>query len=343
MFKMKKASFIAFLGAILLLGSCKDIIEKDISGDTPVVILPQVNDTVSVNPVHFKWEAMSGATKYHLEVVSPSFADLEVYALDSIVTGTNFYIGLDSAEYQFRITALNAGYESKTSAPYTFWVGTSAGGSNNGGVVLDVPSQNAYVNETFDGQFKWINLPGTNTYTFELHQGTSFAGPLLDPADQLGTVSVFSYTGAQLNEDTYCWGVKSYLSNGNETAYTKRVFYVDTTDPGVATMVTPITNSTASLSLNPDVAFSWTFPSNFGTGPNAVPSPLKARLQLSTTTNFSTIAATRNYNAAQTSASEDLNALGLATGMYYWRIIVLDEAGNIGDTPSTYHSLLVTN
>jgi hypothetical protein len=339
MFKMKTASFIAFLGALLFLGSCKDIIEKDISNATPVIILPQVNDTVDVNPVHFKWEAMSGATKYHLEVVSPSFADPEVYALDSIVTGTNFFFGLDSAEYQFRITALNAGYESKTSAPYTFWVGTSAGGSNNGGVVLDVPSQNAYLNETFDGQFKWINLPGTDTYTFELHKTNSFAGQLLDIADQLGTVSVFSLSGAQLNEGEYCWGVKSYLSNGNETAYTKRVFYVDTTDPGVATLIAPVSNTTASLSANPDVTFSWTFPTNSG----IIQSPLKARLQFSATTNFSAIAATRNYNSAQTSATEDLNNLSLPAGMYYWRIIVLDDAGNIGDTPASFNSLLVTN
>ncbi|MDH4471092.1 MAG: hypothetical protein QE487_00710 [Fluviicola sp.] len=336
---MKKASFIAILGALVFLGSCKDIIEKDISGDTPVVILPQVNDTVDVNPVHFKWEEMSGATKYHLEIVSPSFADLEVYALDSIVTGTNFFFGLDSAEYQFRITALNAGYESKTSVPYTFWVGTSAGGSNNGGVVLDVPSQNAYLNETFDGQFKWINLPGTNTYTFELHKTNAFSGQLLDIADQLGSVSIFSLSGAQLDEGEYCWGVKSFLSNGNETAYTKRVFYVDTTDPGVATLVAPVSNTTASLSLNPDVTFSWTFPTNSG----IIQSPLIARLQFSTTTNFSAIVATRNYNSAQTSAAEDLNNLSLPAGMYYWRIIVLDEAGNIGDTPTTFNSLLVTN
>lgn len=335
---MKKTSFIAILGALVFLGSCKDIIEKDISGDTPVVILPQVNDTVDANPVHFKWEEMSGATKYHLEIVSPSFADLEVYALDSIVTGTNFFFGLDSAEYQFRITALNAGYESKTSVPYTFWVGTSSGGSNNG-VLLDVPSQNAYLNETFDGQFKWINLAGTNTYTFELHKTSAFSGQLLDIADQLGSVSIFSLSGTQLDEGEYCWGVKSFLSNGNETAFTKRVFYVDTTDPGVATLVAPVSNSTASLSVNPDVTFSWTFPTNSGT----IQSPLKARLQFSTTTNFAAIVATRNYNSAQTSATEDLNNLGLPAGMYYWRIIVLDEAGNVGDTPTTFNSLSVTN
>lgn len=336
---MKKASLITLLGTLLFLGSCKDIIEKDISGDTPVVILPQVNDTVDANPVHFKWEAMSGATKYHLEVVSPSFADLEVYALDSIVTGTNFFIGLDSAEYQFRITALNAGYESKTSTPFTFWVGTSAGGSNNGGVVLDEPAQNAYLNESFNGEFNWINLPGTTTYTFELHKTNAFSGQLLDIADQLGSVSIFSFTGAQLNEGTYCWGVKAYLSNGGETIYSKRVFYVDTTDPGTATLVAPVANTTVSLSFNPSVAFSWAFPANSGT----VQSPFSARIQLSTTTNFSNLAFTRDYNPEQTSATENLNTIGLSAGMYYWRIIVLDEAGNIGDTPTGYNSLVVTN
>ncbi len=336
---MKKASFIAFLGALLFLGSCKDIIEKDISDDTPMVILPQVNDTVDNNPVHFKWEALSGATKYHLEVVSPSFTDLEVYALDSIVTGTNFFFGLDSAEYQFRITALNAGYESKTSVPYTFWVGTSAGGSNNGGVVLDEPAHNAYVNETFTGEFSWFNLSGTDTYTFELHKTNSFSGQLLDIADQLGTVSIYSFTGAQLSEGEYCWGVKSYLSNGSETAYTKRVFYVDTTSPGTATLVAPVSNTSVSLSFNPSVTFSWTFPANSG----IIQSPFFARLQLSTNTSFSNIVVTRNYNSAQTSATENLNTMGLAAGVYYWRVIVVDEAGNIGITPSGYNSLLVTS
>ena len=63
----------------LLLPACNDIIAKDISEETPVLILPGANDTISSNPVQFKWEEMEGATKYKLEVVHPSFSNIQTY------------------------------------------------------------------------------------------------------------------------------------------------------------------------------------------------------------------------------------------------------------------------
>ena len=93
--------------------SCEKIIAEDITAETPVLILPAENDTVSQNPVHFKWQELEGASKYHLEVVSPSFAAISQFALDSVVTGTDFYFNLDSNEYELKLTALNGGYESQ--------------------------------------------------------------------------------------------------------------------------------------------------------------------------------------------------------------------------------------
>ena len=173
---MAKVKLLGFFGALLLVfTSCKDVIEKNIEGDTPVIILPAAGDTIPFNPVHFKWEELDGATKYRVEIVSPSFSAIQSFVVDSVVTGTNFYFGLDSAQYEFRLTALNAGYESHTTAPVTFWVGTSSGGSGTT-VLLNEPLNNAYVNEDFDGKFSWLALPGANTYTFELHRTATFAG-----------------------------------------------------------------------------------------------------------------------------------------------------------------------
>lgn len=336
---MKKASFLwAFAALLVVLTSCKDVIEKDISEDTPTFILPTAGDTVGVNPVHFKWDELEGAKKYRIEIVSPSFSAIESFVVDSVVTGTNFYYGLDSAEYQVRLTAINAGYESKTTDPLTFWVGTSSGASN-ASVLLNTPLQGAYVNESFDGKFSWLSLPGANTYTFELHETATFAGPLKDIVDQLGSISLYSFTGAQLQEGTYCWGVKAYMSNGSETIYTKRTFYVDTTDPGTATQTAPVNGATVSLSLSPSVNFTWTFPTDVG----VMQSPLYAKLEIATTTNFATTVASLSYSSGQTSATQNLNTLGLTAGTYYWRIIVWDEAGNEGTIPGTYRTLNVTN
>ena len=78
---------------------------------------------MNVNPVHFKWEEMEGASIYRLEIVSPSFASINQFLLDSLVVGTDFYLDLDSNEYELRLTAQNGVYESQILAPVKFWVG----------------------------------------------------------------------------------------------------------------------------------------------------------------------------------------------------------------------------
>ena len=48
--------------ASVIFTSCEKIVAKDISNETPVVLLPVANDTVEINPVHFKREGREGAT-----------------------------------------------------------------------------------------------------------------------------------------------------------------------------------------------------------------------------------------------------------------------------------------
>lgn len=311
------------LAVVFLLGSCDDIIEKDISGDTPVIVMPQTNDTIPANPVHFKWNELEGATKYHLEIVSPSFANIDVFAIDSIVTGTNFYVSLDSAEYQFRLTALNAGYESHTTAPVTFWVGTSQGATQEE-VVLNTPGAGVYLNENFNGQFNWEILNGADHYMFEMHQGSTFSDPTVDIIPDIQAWTVTSYNGTQLPEGEYIWGVKAYMTSGAETIYTKRTFYIDTTNPGTAAMLTPANNTLISAG---DITFTWSLPTDNGT----VQSPVISKLEISTTTNFS--------NPQTLTVNGTTRTVTLSAGTYYWRVKLTDSAGNTGNTPSTYHTL----
>lgn len=319
------ACFSVSAAIFLLLGSCDDIIAKDISETTPVIVLPSANDTIPANPVHFKWNAVEGATKYHLEIVSPSFAALNDFTVDSIVTGTNFYIALDSAQYEFRLTALNAGYVSKTTTPRIFWVGTSLSPVATS-VVLNTPADQAYFNENFNGQYSWEILNGASHYMFELHKGTTFADPTVDIVPDLQSWTVSSYDGTQLAEGTYTWGVKAYLSNGNETVYTKRTFYIDTINPGLAVNTSPGHNTIVSAG---DVIFSWNLPADNG----LVQSPLISKLEISTTTNFS--------NPQVQTTSGNTRVVSLSAGTYYWRVRISDEAGNAGPTPSGYFTLTV--
>lgn len=306
--------------ACLMLASCNDIIEKNISNQTPVVILPQVNDTVNINPVHIKWEKMDGATKYHIQIVSPSFASIDQYTLDSVVFGTNFYFALDSNSYEMKLTAMNAGYESLPTSIIPFVVGV-APSSTSESIVLVEPLNNSYFDSTFNGYFNWNSLPDVSSYTFELHEGSSFAGNLIVIQDQLETTDIQISNPDELEEGEYNWGIKAYLSSGDETVYSKRSFFIDKTDPGQATLSLPLNGAYITDDI---VVFSWVLPADAGTAQ----SPILSTIEVATNSTFATIVSSSTVSTTSTS-------IVLASGFYYWRIKTTDEAGNIGQTSST--------
>lgn len=330
MYKKYINKFLVLFIALSLFG-CKDFIEKDISGETPVLILPGNNSTINANPVHIKWEAMEGATQYRIEIVSPEFGNIQSFPLDSIVSGTNFFFGLDSAQYEIRITAMNAGFSSKPSAIKRFWVGTSQGGANS--VVLGSPVSNKYFNEDFDGNFSWNILPNAQSYTFELHETNTFAGPnVISPIDQIGITGInVGITGNDLEEMAYCWGVKAYINGGGETNFSKRVFYIDKTDPPLAGLSSPTNNSAIGTGV---ITFTWALPADLG----AIQSPRTSKVQIAHDTSFTNLVEiTPDVFSTQNTKDVEL----LTPGTYYWRVIVTDEAGNV-TTPTTYYTLTLS-
>lgn len=307
---------LSIVSIVLGTTSCDDVIAKDISGHTPVVILPISGAEIDVNPVHIKWEEMQGATKYRIQVVSPSFAAISVYAVDSIVSGTNFFIGLDSNDYELKITAMNAGYTSKPSAIIPFSVGTNAGGGSTS-VVLTAPASNAYLNSQ-NVTFSWNSVPNLQSYTFELHSGPTFASPTVYSEDQLASVQL-SLT--DLDEGTYSWGVKAFLVDGSETAFTKRVLYIDVTPPGAVTLLSPTNNA---IVPNTTVAFSWNY-----TNPGVVQSTVNSTIEIARDSQFLDMAHTQTVTGTSVSVA-------LTDDVYFWRIKTVDQAGNAGTTSPVY-------
>lgn len=314
----KRINYLFIIIPILLWG-CDDFIAKNITEETPVIILPVQNDTISYNPIHFKWEEVEGATQYRVEIVSPNFSNIENFPIDSIVNSTQLFVGLDSNYYEVRITALNAGYTSQKSEPRAFFVGSSQGSSTTG-VTLNAPLNNAYLNGSFQGNFSWYGLSDAVNYTFELHESNSFSGPLKHIQDQLVTNSITSNNGSDLNEGVYCWGVKAYRTGGVETNFTKRIFYIDKTNPGSASPLTPATGTTSNAG---SITFTWNQSADIGT----VQSPIISILEIATDMNFN------NMLTPQTSSTNS-KAVTLASGSYYWRVRLIDEAGNMGSVPA---------
>lgn len=298
--------------------SCEKIVAEDITTETPVLILPTSNDTVEVNPVHFKWEAMEGASKYHLEVVSPSFGSISEFSLDSIVTGTDFYFSLDSNEYELKLTALNGGYESQVLGPIKFWVGVAPSvGSGGSSLVLTSPLNQVYENGSFTNQFTWTAVSGATSYEFSLREGNSFAtGSILEAQNGISTLT-YQVANGLLIEGNYFWGVKAYIGT-TELPYTVHELYIDETLPNLAVLSSP---GDLSVQTSGTVNFTWVN----GTDPGTVNAPVVSFVEVASDINFST-------NLDTVSVIGNSTTFDLTPGSYYWRVTNTDEAGNTAGT-----------
>lgn len=304
--------------------SCKDIIAADITGQVPIVIIPGVEDTVNVNPVHFKWEKMEGATKYHLEVVSPSFSSISFFSIDTIISGTDFFAPLDSSEYDMRLTALNAGYESNPSELVHFWVGVSPSTSNSQ-VVLLSPENNSYYNDQFDGFFDWQNTSSAQSYEFYLKKGTSFeSGNLVEYGSDL-EISSKTVNSSLFSEGEYHWGVRAYFSNGTESVLSKFKFYIDTTSPTQPTLQQPQSNSPILPGV---INFVW----DNGSDQGIIQSPVVSILEVSSTISFSQ---PDLYFVNGNTTTLTIN--GTLGEVFYWRVRNRDDAGNFSVYSSVFN------
>lgn len=321
---MKIQHLLYFMILIAGITACEKIIAKDITGKTPVLIIPVSNDTIAVNPVQFKWQEMEGASKYHLMVVSPSFTSISSYVLDTMVTGTEFFASLDSNEYELKLAGVNGGYVSDTLGPIKFWVGVQPS-STGGNVVLTSPVDSAYVNGSFNQQFQWNAYTDATSYEISIRDGSTFStGTILDAQNNIATTI---YTGGiTFYEGAYTWGVKAYLSSGGETVFSTNILYVDLTNPNQATLVSPADFSFVTQGL---ITFTW---SN-GTDPGTINAPVNSLLEIASDAAFSSI-------VSSTTVQGNTTDVNLSTGTYYWRVSNTDDAGNSAASSAVYQLTL---
>lgn len=304
--------YLLILGALsaFLLSSCEKIVAEDLTGKTPVLILPASGSLLTDNTVNFAWNEMEGATSHHLIVVTPSFANPQAFVVDSFITGLSYAQVLDSGSYELMLIGVNNAYRSDTLGPIPFEVNT-AGGVNQ--VTLNTPSDNAFENAMFDGQFNWQPITGATSYEFAIREGTDFTtGTPVETATNIGTSSYS--LNASLPEGQYVWGVKAYFATG-ETPFAFHQLAIDTASPNQASLATPMDGGTESVGT---VTFTWTNNND----PGNINSQITSRFELAPSTAFA------SPIEAQDLSAETYDFDFQNTGTYYWRIINTDAAGN---------------
>ena len=302
---------------LVTISSCNDIIEKDISTEIPVMIVPQTGDTIPEYSF-FAWEEMPGATQYSLKIYSPSFSNPVFIAFDSITTTTSLFLSLPLGRYEYKLTALNNGYSSVPLGPVSFSVDTIQGSQAQ--INLLTPLAGNYYGANFNGFFSWSSLSGVSSFEFSLRSGTNYqTGEILHTQNAIVssnvTVNSVSYT-----DGNYVWGIKAYLTNNTATQTFTGTFQIDATNPVTPTLISPANNA----NVNSPSTFSWSNAEDVG----IIQSPVSSVLEIANDEAFTDIESTETVSNTSTEVT-------LNTGSYYWRVYNIDAAGNQSSYSST--------
>jgi hypothetical protein len=215
---MKK--LLTWVMLLLIIASCREIQEKDITDTTVELISPQDQYRSVVLNQTFYWNKVDGASGYRIQIATPSFApDSLTLVLDSTTTKTQFSKSLPyGKKYQWRVMAINGGYDSKFTAPRTLYIDSSAFIAFQT-VERISPAQTVYINkDNLVQSFLWTPLPQAVKYYFTLDSsGKEFPQVLV-----IGTSTSYTFK----NQAQYTWDVVGY-DNINTSSKNSTKFYIN--------------------------------------------------------------------------------------------------------------------
>jgi hypothetical protein len=302
---------LAALGG-LLLTSCDDIIEPDISDQSLVLLTPADSSRTTSVVQTFRWEAVSSARSYRVQVASPSLAAPTRYFLDSTVTPAFFTTTLPPGTYQWRVQAMNGSYQTAfVTRSFTLDTTSSLSGQT---LRLEQPAANFVTNASVV-RFAWTALPMAQRYRLHITPNPLVAGgAALDSV--VSNMTSLSLT-VPLTSQVYQWQLTALNATSSVESAT-RSFEVDVTPPPAPSLVSPAAGA-SFLSL--PVTLSWSRgatdvvqDSVFFYQPN----------QTSLFTGFPRLSSGTTLTLASPALTLTTNST------YYWAVRSIDRAGNIG-------------
>ena len=229
-----------FLFLISWCMSCGLIFEENISKKDMTVYTPTDSFVTTNYSVNFKWDPVQDATKYRLQIVSPSFTSINAFTVDTTVTTTTLAITLSPGTYEWRIRAENSG-------TYTEYYKRSfvvqEGLFTDQYVSLVSPTAN-YSTYATTVSLKWDTLYSSKEYLIEVDTFTGdYSSPILSTRLPKGTTT---YPLTMDKIGSFKWSVKGY----NNTDYTMRSERTINFKLSAPTLTGPLNGSTNSLPVN---------------------------------------------------------------------------------------------
>jgi hypothetical protein len=277
----------------------------NLTGAKVALLSPVDKSTLIDKKVTLWWNPLTGAEKYNLQIVSPSFSTPTKLIYDQWVTSNSITVDLEAGNYEWRVKAANSISETAFSQ---FALSVYINDLSNQKINLTKPLYGEQTNLS-SMKFAWEKLNGNVVYHFLVKKDSWESGNTIQELNTTNTETL-----VQLLEGDLYWGVKAVDNqNNSETTYSVRKLSVDMTAPEFPKLLSPTNNiSTSDLLVN----FSWE-PSD------ASDTKLTYTLEIFQVETSSTV--------QLPSKTTQLKSIGYnfdAIGKYKWRMFATDAAGN---------------
>lgn len=300
---------------IVVIAACDDFFDEDLSGKTVELVGPADGIETSSTSFTFWWNEVDGASKYNLQVVSPSFEAIEKLVLDTNLTETKYEYQLYPGSFQWRVMAFNGSSETEYTT-YTLTVDSTLDLSTTT-VILSAPDADYATSDT-SVEFSWQSISIAEEYKIRLVMGDWETGSL--KAEEETTDDYISL--GLVSEGTYAWGVRAE-NIYSVSKYGISTLIIDRTDPQNPTLDSPDPAEEVDI----EVTFSWIRNEDSG-------SPIvKDSLFISTDQDFTTDL--EEIVSVETSHKKEFNVSQGSSQTYYWRVKSIDAAGNVSNYSST--------
>lgn len=293
---------------VILNFSCEDVFEENITDEIVQIISPNEGQQIESNVANFNWNTIEGAKKYRLQI----FDQNRTIVLDSLTDKTNLKFPLDEGSYKWRVRGENFAYASTYSFEAGFSIFISSDLTNQQ-VLLSSPQNEVYLNFK-DITLNWFSIPNATSYSVVVIDVISGQQIFTNTEPIIGTSVNFSVP--DLNDRKYEWRLKAKNDLSETKQFSSRIFYLDTAPPNQVSNQTPANNSIQTISQ--ELNFTWTASINSG----SFQAPISYKIEFSNDVNFTTI--TQTFNPSSTTLKQNFNN----SGIYFWRVIAVDQAGN---------------
>jgi hypothetical protein len=288
----------------LVLVSCSDIIEKDLSNESVVLIAPGNGLQTTINSNQYIWNALDGALEYNLQIATPDFNLVQLMVLDTTISTNKTNITLNPGVYEWRVKAINGSSETDYST-YQLTIDTTADLSSMPLLLISPPNLSITSNTSIE--YRWTAIGIAEGYRLEITNADGLNEVFLDETYTDDIVTI------EMEEGVFNWKVHAFnstpsVSNWSET----RTITIDTTPPSEPVLIYPTLTGAIQ-----DTTFEFSYQS----GIDAITETYDS---LWVSTNIGFLSPIRQAKIENNETYSD----SLGSGYFYWRVKTIDQAGN---------------